>query len=100
MHCSSEQWALMVKMLWDSSKVRSIDLQDVFHANGKRFLCGLCSGIDQSGCWVTSRAYLSSHGMVEEVGSPDCLPPEKPAAVPLAVLEGHEDSSKFGTLKK
>jgi len=31
----------MMKMLWDSSKVRSIDLQDVFHANGKRFLCGL-----------------------------------------------------------
>ena len=45
----------MVKMLWDSSKVRSIDLQDVFHANGKRFLCGLCSGIDQSGCWVINQ---------------------------------------------
>jgi hypothetical protein len=34
--------------------------------------------------------------MVEEVGSPDCLPPEKPAAVPLAVLDGHEDCSRFG----
>ena len=37
----------------------------------------------KQGCWVTSRASLSSHGMVEVVGSPDCPPPEKPAAVPF-----------------
>ena len=34
--------------------------------------------------------------MVEEVGSPDCLPPENPAAVPLAVVDKHEDCSRFG----